>query len=313
MDDKGLLNGILCIIISLIVIVTVAIPVISSVTTPESDVEATEDNQTYTYRMAVAGASETHTLNVISVSDGQYTFDGRALNPTSENWNNSNIIVCDTLILYMRTVANRGFFDGMPYNTALGDGDSVVWSNGTWTFTDASGTAGSNTYTGTYSTLIYPSSSGSYALFNSGTLWADTDATIYTVLIQGNMGDAFNSLAGLRSGTVTGELTGTLYQYNTNNQAPIVAEGTAITTISTNETGVYANRISSQASTSYTPSGGGETTSGTTPIIAPLSYHVVPPEEEGDAVLSIAGMIPVLLVVGLIIAAAGVIITRRIN
>lgn len=276
MDISRMTTAIVAIVVMVIVVVTVAVPIISSLDS------ATGENTGETARYDVGGS---HTIAV--GSDG-VTIDGDTIaNPSATTY----IVIADTLNVSMSTAGALTLttVSGTTYaTTTIASGGSLSLANGTASYTATSGGA-ATTYD--YSKAYVFDENGKYGSY-SGAIKALPSTTV-TAWVASSTQMGFADIKG-------GELVKAT-AYTISSTTATAQTVTAVTSgYAENEDG----SVSYTAPMTLTYSGG--TISATT-VLAPVSYGLAGQE----SVNSIIAIIPVIMVVGILLAVVGAFLYYR--
>ena len=284
------------IIVVLIVIVSVAVPILSQM---ESGVSERSNNTTQNYMMS----DDTETgVAVECVSTSSYKIDGKTYSLTTSSaplW-----VVADSIWLQMRSSGSNVYGVSGFNNFSMKAGDKLTFSAGEWTI------EGSVSKTGSYTTLIYPSSDGLLGIFTKP-VWVDNDATWYAFnnfAIAADADGKTRQIFALMSTTESKTTTIADCIYTTG--VGYVQDIAGTLSISPKTTG-ESNSASTQYSGvtwTYKPSTGDTVTATSAIIVAPVSYtSLVGSETPVGAMISI---IPILMIVGLIVAVIALFLRR---
>lgn len=276
MNISRMTTAIVAIVVMVIVVVTVAVPIISSLDS------ATGENTGETARYDVGGS---HTIAV--VSDG-VTIDGDTIaNPSATTY----IVIADTLNVSMSTAGALTLttVSGTTYaTTTIASGGSLSLANGTASYTTTSGGA-ATTYD--YTKAYVFDENGKYGSY-SGAIKALPSTTV-TAWIASSTQMGFADIKG-------GELVkATAYTISST-----TATAQTVTAVTSGYTENDDGSVGYTAPMTLTYSGG--TISATT-VLAPVSYGLAGQE----SISSIIAIIPVIMVVGILLAVVGAFLYYR--
>lgn len=254
-----------------VVVVAVAIPIISSLD------NASGENSGETARYDVGGS------HIIAVGSGGVTVDGETVaNPSAATY----LLIADTLSVSMSTAGALTLttVSGTAYATAtIASGGSLTLANGTASYTATSGGA-ATTYD--YTKAFTYNESGKYGAYSGATVKALGSTTV-TAFVTSSTQMGF---ADVRGGQLVDATAYTI--------ATSTATAQTITAVTSGYTENDDGSVSYTAPMTLTYSGG--TISATT-VLAPVSYGLTGQE----SVNSIIAIIPVIMVVGMLLAVVG--------
>lgn len=296
MEVGNFVKSTIGIIVVLIVIVSVAVPIISQM---ESGVSEHSNNTTQSY--AMDDETET-TVTVECVSTSSYKINNKTYTLTAESatlW-----VVADSVWMQMRSVGCNIFGVSGFNNITMSAGDIMTFSAGSWAYD------GANSRTGSYTTLLYPADKGPLGMFTAP-VWIDDDATWYAfcnIPIANDSDGKARQIFALTSttGSTTTIIADSIYTTGVGYDQNIA--GTL--TVSPNATGKSTTAATqySGATWTYTPTSGDPITSSRAFIVAPITYTtLVGSETPVGAMISI---IPILMIVGLIVAVIALFLRR---
>ena len=277
MDISRMTTAIVAIVVMVIVVVTVAVPIISSLDS------ATGENTGETARYEVGGS---HTIAV--GSDG-VTIDGDTIaNPSATTY----IVIADTLSVSMSTAGalTLATVSGTAYaTTTIASGGSLSLANGTASYT---ATSGGDATTYDYGKAFVYDETGKYGAYSGATIKALSSTTVTAwVASSTQMG-----LADVRAGEL---IDATAYTISSS-----TATEQTITAVTSGYTENDDGSVSYTAPMTLTYSGG---TISATIVLAPVSYGLAGQE----SVNSIIAIIPVIMVVGILLAVVGTFLYYR--
>lgn len=290
MEVKESLTGILAVIIALTMIVVVAIPIVDSIT--QDNMTVVQQNAGYRYTsmdttedVALTYADSTYTLNGTDIKQIVDTSAATATSPIVA------YIITDSLAarLYFSDTQNVCTLYGPALTESnkqhiLASGETLTLSGGTWTLSGGSADA-----TGSYSFAYVPSTSGEFGAYRpDAQIYADAGAEIVIA----------NGLSGtwVAHGTVTGSIT-TDFALTSDGGDNTANINVTLNTTEQDDGTILISGFRPDISASYGI------------LIAPIDYHVT--DEGSKAVMSIANMIPLILIVGVLIMAVTLIIRRN--
>lgn len=260
-----------------VVVVAVAIPIIGSLD------NASGENSGETARYDVGGS------HIIAVGSGGVTVDGEAVaNPSAATY----LLIADTLSVSMSTAGALTLttVSGTAYATAtIASGGSLSIANGTASYTATSG-GGATTYT--YTKAYVYDADGSWGSYSGATIKALGSSTV-TAFVTSSTQMGF---ADVRGGQLVDATAYTI--------ATSTATAQTITAVTSGYTENDDGSVSYTAPMTLTYSGG--SISATT-VLAPVSYGI----ENQEAINSMITLVPLLIVVGMIVAVIAIFVSRR--
>lgn len=267
------------IITALVVIVGVFIPVMSGL---EDNIVSTANN--VTDRFMVADDSDNNV--VVEYIEGT----GFLINGETYTANSQLVIIADGFTAAL-TAQPIGVSDSQ--NQFIGLTNKVTFSGGTYTYSPASS---STVYTGTYDTLLYPDKDGDYGCFmgvygESMPFTADKNDVVYAIQRSGTV----RFVAEIQNGVKTGFLSSP-FTYADSTYAAYTG------TVTFNVTGENTEDSLGYDYTQITATYDGTTV--TPNIYAPIFYHEI--DANAEAARAIVGVLPLVLILGLIIMAGAV-------
>lgn len=278
MDIGRMTSAIVAIVAMVIVVVVVAVPIMSDLDS------ATGENTGETARYDVGGS------HIIAVGSGGVTIDGDTIaNPSATTY----IVIADTLNVSMSTAGALTLttVSGTAYaTTTIASGGSLSLANGTASYTASSGGA-ATTYE--YTKAFVFDENGRYGAYSGATVKGLSSTTVTAwVASSTQMG-----MADVKGGEL---VKATAYTISSS-----TATAQTITAVTSGYTENEDGSVSYTAPMTLTYSGG--TISATT-VLAPVSYGLQGQEE----VSAIIAIMPVIMVVGILMAVIGAFIyTRR--
>lgn len=263
------LKQILGAIVAVIIICTVAIPIIDSM---PSTAYSYAENEQYSNKLAFV-ESPTLEIELTNASTREMK-----INDNTITYNGSFTIISSGFGIGAASSNTNLFLISAESNTTLATGDKISITSGAWTFTPTSG----STQSGQIDWILYPDESGTWAKFANLNAKVSADSTIYVA------GGAAGT-SGCAKGSVEGDFT-TEWIYPTGSTMTITLNKTPI------EGGLSynvdcTNGISSTNGTSSTSG------TGTGYVYAPIKYKV----ESNSIVDTIVDIIPVLLISAVLI------------
>lgn len=286
----GLVYSVVAIAIIVLIVSTVAVPVIEDST---SEYRTTGQNADMFYKMA----ANTDVVN-ITLADDTLTVNGYVLPAITAN--------TDTIVVFADDFRISAFYnDGVQVHISTPNiagrttGNIAINSNTvTWTAYD---TSDSLSYQYTSSTLLYASSTGDYGAFSYGhTANLNTDSKIYAMV------------SVVMDGTyISGLLSGTIY-----NLVPSFLVGASSVSLdfsnavadSGKDYLIYTNGYNSTISAVID----GQTKTVTQisiPILAPIEYTYI--SDSDSSIISLLNVVPILLFLVPVMFAVRMIQTRR--
>lgn len=271
MDISKTVTAILAIVAMVVVVVAVAVPIFSSLDS------ATGENTGETARYDLGGS---HT---IAVGSEGVTIDGDTVpNPSATTY----IVIADTLNVSMSTAGALTLttVSGTAYaTTTIASGGSLSLANGTASYT---ATGGGEATAYAYTKAFVYDQNGEYGAFSGATVKGLPSTTVTAwVASSTQMG-----MADVKGGEL---VDATAFTISTS-----TATAQTITAVTSGYTENEDGSVSYTAPMTLTYSGG--TISATT-VLAPVSYGLAGQE----SVSNIIGIIPLIMVVGIMIAAVG--------
>lgn len=305
MEVKKLTYGILTIIIAVVLVSAVLIPAISSSSTTTTTVE--KENEGYLYTMTDQAGDYTYSVDTSTYAT---LLNGDALEFFSE-----------TSSTYLAGVATPTF-DAMFKNTKVSNVDvisegadgmlnptSFTLSNGTFTYS-AYKDGSTKTYTGTFDSdkALYAVNGGNYAAFSGGASFSvNTGDTVYYTTSYTSIGSTYN--VAYRVSIVNG--------VTTVDYANKIVSG-VVTPIDIAATCTYDDMATTNGVTTYTnftvtiTSSSGEVSDFYPAyIVAPRTYTETITTEQTGAEFTLINIIPLLVLVGVMLGAVGLFISRR--
>ena len=259
-----------------VVVVAVAIPIIGSLD------NASGENSGETARYDVGGS------HIIAVGSGGVTVDGETVaNPSAATY----LLIADTLSVSMSTAGALTLttVSGTAYATAtIASGGSLSIANGTASYTASGGDATTYTYTKAY---VYDAD-GSWGSYSGATIKALGSSTV-TAFVTSSTQMGF---ADVRGGQLVDATAYTI--------ATSTATAQTITAVTSGYTENDDGSVSYTAPMTLTYSGG--SISATT-VLAPVSYGI----ENQEAISSMITLVPLLIVVGMIVAVIAIFVSKR--
>lgn len=264
----------------ILVVVSVLIPIINNndnVTYIESD------NENYEYLMSKGDGTYAAkiTLTTIGTGSATYTIGSTTKTVSGDDtlaWISDNAIVYCTSSLMKVVSANVS----ATAKNLDAEGDYVEFSAGTMSAVTDPGTASANTRTSPYTWVLYPDTAGEWAWF-AGNFNVSKATSFYSVY----MGTAAGAV-GYGTATSMSQLVGHSSVSSTYN-------------ISSTEASTYY----SVTGVTITYVGNATATAAAVGSIAPLEYYSGT-EGNNDIVQMLLGIVPVLIIVGIIMAVVGV-------
>lgn len=285
MKIQKMTSMILTVTVVLLLTVAVIVPIIGQQSESVKEYNTTA-NTGYDYLMGKGGSSYSSTIEYVSA--GTYTVDGTTLTLTDDD---VRVWVSDGGIIYLTATGGEVMSSGRSAvgSILFGDGDgkatTVAFSSGTMTVTLTS----SSTITSTYHTVLYPDDAGKWAFF-SGAFRVSIGQDFYGVG-HGTLRD----VAGVGTASDMDQL------------AANHGCTTAWTVTATAQE--FYNAVSS-VSVTLTDTSSNPQTATAIGCIAPLDYNSSLKESGANIVGDLTGIIPLVLIVGVIIMAVGYVARR---
>lgn len=270
--DKSVF-GVLSILVAVIVVATVAIPVIED---SSKDIHSTVQNTTQKY-YATSSGDLSEDLTITLESTNSYTINGESYDLNI----NSIVMITDTGDMWVIYGNNYNLYqkNSSYIQRSLGIGGSTTfYTDGTYKATTSAGVE----YTGTFGNVIYPSNDGDLGYFLNSTAYADDASDIIFFSISGSNGAMF-AIEYKATGEEVEKIVSPFAS-----GAEVTLSDAAISYNSTDET-IADNAINGLTykvgDTSYTVSS----------FIAPLEYKTI--TENDSAMISILQIVPLLLLI----------------
>lgn len=275
---------IITIITTLIVVVGVMIPLIGGL---DDNIRSVEQNTTSRFLLTDNDLD----LVIDCVEPGTYMINGREYSGTA-----SSLVIGDGIYIYLFT-SNYSIVDTNNNIVYVGNGTGnvITIEDGEYTHKN-----GSNTYTGTVETLLYPDERGNYGAFVGTGFNVDDGDKIY--LISNRSGDAkfvLTMINGVerRADALIEPITSTTSSYSP-------YEGTLeITTTATKSDDGLSYAYSTISFTT-------DTGTNNAIVYAPIKYHVI--DSAAETVRTIVNILPLIVLIGLILV-AGYAVMASIN
>ncbi len=270
--DKSVF-GVLSILVAVIIVATVAIPVIED---SSKDIQTTVQNTAQKY-YATSSGDLTEDLTITLEANNRYTINGESYSLTVANI----AIITDTGDLWVLYANNYNLYQKSNNHVSVSlsiGGSTTFYTDGTYKATSSTGTE----YTGTFNNVIYPSTDGDLGYFLNTTAYADDTSDIIFFSISANNGALFAI-----DYKATGEEVEKIVSPFASG-AEVTLTDVAISYDSTDET-IADNAINGLTykvgDTSYTINS----------FIAPLGYKTV--TNKDSAMISILQIVPLLLLI----------------
>ena len=277
MQMNDFVKATISVVILIVVVVAVAIPIISGLD------NATGENTGETARYDAGGS------HMIAVGSDGVTIDGIAVEDPSAT---TYIVIADTLNVSMSTAGalTLNTVNGTAYaTTTIASGGSLSLTNGTATYT---ATSGGDPTTYHYGKCYVYNESGRYGSYSGATIDALGSATV-TAFVASSTQMGF---ADVRGGQL---IDATAYTISSS-----TATAQTITAVTSGYAENEDGSVSYTAPMTLTYSGG---TMSATTVLAPVSYGI----ENQEAINSMITLVPLLIVVGVIVAVIGLFIKSR--
>ena len=271
--DKSVF-GVLSILVAVIIVATVAIPVIED---SSKDIHSTVQNTTQRY-YATSSSDLSEDLTITLETDNIYTINGERYDASPNNI----VMITDTGDMWILYGNNYNLYqksDNYAQKSLGIGGSTTFYTDGTYKATKFAGVE----YTGTFSNVIYPSKDGDLGYFLNSTAYADDASDVIFFSIS-------NASYGAMFATkykATGEEVEKIVSPFANG-AGVTLTDAAISYNSSDET-IADNAINGLTykvgDTSYTLRA----------FIAPLEYKTI--TENDSAMISILQIVPLLLLI----------------
>lgn len=271
--DKSVF-GVLSILVAVIIVATVAIPVIED---SSKDIHSTVQNTTQKYyATSSSDLSEDLTITLESVSNYKINGESYDLNL------NNIVIITDTGDIWVIYANNYNLYQksGNYAQRSLGIGGSTTfYTDGTYKATTSAGVE----YTGTFGNVVYPSNDGDLGYFINSTAYANDASDVIFFSISNTSYGAMFAIKYKATGEEVEKIVSPFAS-----GAEVTLSDAAISYDSTDET-IADNAINGLTykvgDTSYTLRA----------FIAPLEYKTI--TENDSAMISILQIVPLLLLI----------------
>ena len=296
MEIGTMTKGIMGVLVMIILVVTVAIPIISDVNSGgDTAVTGTNTGQLYNMNVITDGSEVVWTY----IGPGQYSVNDETYTTEGTTWADANVLFAEGIIVTINASGAIIQTDKTKTITAA-VGDTVTCSGGTWTLHDASA---SQDYMGSYTTVAFRDDDGDYGYWTITGVDVNVsdDSRIYGFLRSDSSKPENESLCTYVSGTIGDLAASGGWTYS--DRSPTTPTGSITVTTTIQEESEYYDTVSSRISISY----GGA--SYTTNLVAPLEYTEDITRAEG-AVHTIIDVVPILLVVGILLGVITLFVTR---
>lgn len=285
--DKSVF-GVLSILVAVIVVATVAIPVIED---SSKEIRTSQNNVSEKYMMSESTTGDI-TIEATETA-GTFIINGESKTFISGDYGGGFwCILTNNLFVRLYSTSSWVLFDGLPASsTNLGTTGKVEINNKGWTVTIPSGSSGAGTYTGTYDWICYPNEKGNYGLYRfSGNMYVDNDSTVFAIKESRNTGSdgAMTTPAVIWSGSIDGGDNTKIAWNRTSDQVIDVSSSTDVH-IQYSEKGEVSTKISG-VTVEY-----GDNSASIATVIIPIEYHVI--TENDSAMISILQIVPLLLLI----------------
>lgn len=270
--DKSVF-GVLSILVAVIIVATVAIPVIED---SSKDIHSTVQNTTQRY-YATSSSDLSEDLTITLETDNTYTINGERYDASPNNI----VMITDTGDMWVIYSNNYNLYqksDNYAQRSLGIGGFTTFYTDGTYKATTSAGVE----YTGTFSNVIYPSKDGDLGYFLNSTAYADDASDVIFFSISGTNGAMF----AIKYKATGEEVEKIVSPFASG--AEVTLTDAAISYNSTDET-IADNAINGLTykvgDTSYTLRA----------FIAPLEYKTI--SENDSAMISILQIVPLLLLI----------------
>lgn len=283
--DKSVF-GVLSILVAVIVVATVAIPVIED---SSKEIKTTQNNVSERYMMSESTVGEI-TIEATETA-GTFIINGESKTINAGDYSDFWCVLTNNLFVRLYSTSSWVTFDGLPVSfTNLGTTGKVVINSEGWTVTVPSG-SGAGTYTGTYDWICYPNEKGNYGLYRYSVngAYVDNDATVFAIKESPNASEGVMTIPSvIWSGSIDGGDNTKIAWDRTNNQTLDVSSSTNVY-IKYSEKGEISTKMSS-VTVEY-----GDNSATISTVIIPIEYHVI--TENDSAMISILQIVPLLLLI----------------
>lgn len=283
--DKSVF-GVLSILVAIIVVATVAIPVIED---SSKEIKTTQNNVSERYMMSESTVGEI-TIEATKTA-GTFIINGESKTINAGDYADFWCVLTNNLFVRLYSTSSWVTFDGLPVSsTNLGTTGKVVINSEGWTVTVPSG-SGAGTYTGTYDWICYPNEKGNYGLYrySVSAAYVDNDATVFAIKESPNVSEGVMTIPTvIWSGSIDGGDNTKIAWDRTNNQTLDVSSSTDVY-IKYSEKGEISTKMSS-VTVEY-----GDNSATISTVIIPIEYHVI--TENDSAMISILQIVPLLLLI----------------
>lgn len=293
-----LTQKIIAIAVTIIIISTVALPVIS-----DAETETKTGSNASVMGFALTDSKITGSVSITINSDYNPVVGSYVLTTVGMKY----IVVGDTFAIRHTTSASyhdKLFVDDITSHTSIST-TSVTIGPTSVTFTDTSEVS----HTLTYNTCMYASESGKYGFFSgSSTFYVNSDSQIYTCMgvsaTNSNLTPTSISIYGVCSGTIAG-LTNYMNFTTQNTVTSMVITGVPPTEAVGN--GSYAIVANSSIPYTAVTNLGTYSGNGTTGFIAPLAYDY----ESGNDYATLFNVVSIMLILVPLMIAVRMIALKR--
>lgn len=270
--DKSVF-GVLSILVAVIIVATVAIPVIED---SSKDIHSTVQNTTQKY-YATSSSDLSEDLTITLESASNYKINGESYDLSLNNI----VIITDTGDMWVIYANNYNLYQksGNYAQRSLGIGGfTTFYTDGTYKATTSAGVE----YTGTFGNVVYPSNDGDLGYFINSTAYANDASDVIFFSISGSNGAMF-AIEYKATGEEVEKIVSPFAS-----GAGVTLTDAAISYNSSDET-IADNAINGLTykvgDTSYTLRS----------FIAPLEYKTI--TENDSAMISILQIVPLLLLI----------------
>lgn len=277
--------GVLSILVAVIVVATVAIPVIED---SSKEIRTSQNNVAEKYMMTESTTGE-FTIEATETT-GTYIINGESKTFNTDDYSNFYCVLTNNLFVRLNSTSSYLYFEGLQYSVAnLGTAGKVTINSDGWTVYIPQGSA-AGTYNGTYDWICYPNEKGNYGLYRfTGNVYVDNDAMVFAISENNLITDGtLKNPSVIWSGSINGG-DNTKYAWNTTTSPPTdVTDATEIY-IEYTEKGELSTKLN-RVVNKY-----GDNSVGIATTIIPIEYHVI--TENDSAMISILQIVPLLLLI----------------
>lgn len=286
MKLNALAGAIVTSMVIILVVVSVLIPIVNN---DESTVYVESENENYEYLMAKGDATYGARITLTTIGEGSATYtigaSGASTGTTKTLTGDDTLVwMCDNAVVIcsstMAKVLSANVTATMRNLDAEGDYVDFGGAGSMSSVTDP-GTEGANTRTSPYTWVLYPDTSGTWAFFSGN----------FNLSNAGNM----YALYASASAAVVGYGTAT-------SMSQLVGHSSVSSTYEISKTASDTYNTITGVTVTYT--GGSVVTAAAVGCVAPLEY-TSGTEGNDDIVKTLLNIVPILIIVGIIMAVVG--------